>query len=801
MALSRIFLWIFLFTALTVFSAACSSDNDSELLPDGDENESALDGDAESDIDQENKPDGDEDIEAMENDDLEHESDTAEQEEEIVYGEGLPPRPDFAPSLIARPEDKERLLKRIEEEPFDYILEQVRNMAARGHYDFPEPDTFDSDEQVNGETALAAAFLAWLLDDEDMALKARDFFIKLSDNYDSHEDFDIDIRMPSIAMSYAFALDLLIGADRIPEAEAEEMEQKLTTIIGAFYEDYILNEFNRLLSIHYTQNNHPIRTACSIAAVAMAFPDHPDAPAWANWAFSELDYLWGEDGVYVQPDGGVCEGSLYYRFAFAPTLALSLAWENRVGEPRIFSRDCINRLDEEPWNSFDCVDGEPFVYVNLLQEELFRKTEDWFLTLRMPDGNRPPFEDSGMRRDNGGAIMAGFLNRPDMLWDWYNDEQNMGGGMDLNIQHLLWLPDDMQPQEPDWRNRVMYDAGHAVFRSGWGPEDLWVFVTAEHGPARLGVHDHVDGGSFTMSAYGEYLLMDTGYYKPNVMDNARTAQAASHNLLMIDGEPVPPKGLILNFGDADAFLKNEQLLDGLDYVEAWQDIDKSRTERAVVLIRDRYLVVFDRVVTSVTEPRLHTWRLHGFAGYGEGGIFAIDGAKTNWERTLAGIDVYLASTDTGLQIVEPEYKEGYAPHVHEVVSDTNHHGVADGLVTGVAPRFAAVAAPYKTGAAEGSPESPLEVVQVMGIDGVAAWIVTFGDRQDIVMARAPDASGTIEFNGGYTIVTDGEWIIATLSGGEPLYLMARGSMLSVNGTSIFEGITTDVAARGLEQKK
>lgn len=389
---------------------------------------------------------------------------------------GLPERPDFAPSLILLPEDKPRILERIHREPFLSILVGIEETAGRDHVDLP-PDTFDSDEGSNGDTALAAAFLAWLHDDATWAAKARDFMTQLSDNYWSHEDHDLNIRMPGTALGYTFALDLLQGADLIPDDEAAAIEQKLTTLMSGFYEEYLLTDIRRLMSIQFTQNNHPIRTACSLAMVALAFPDHPEAPTWASWALSELNYLWGPTGHYVSEEGGVSEGSLYYRFAYGPSLAFALAWRNRVGETRRFPESCLNREDSFHWADHGCVEGEPFDFVNLIDQERFRLTSDWFFSLRMPDGQRPPIEDSSEKRANGSAIMAGILDRGDLLWDWENDERNMGGGWNLAIQHLAYAPEADElttPVEPPtWRHRVMPAVGHAVLRSGWGPDDLW----------------------------------------------------------------------------------------------------------------------------------------------------------------------------------------------------------------------------------------------------------------------------------------------------------------------------------------
>ena len=727
-------------------------------------------------------------------------------------GIGLPPRPATAPSLVVVPADKARILSRLGREPFDTLHARIEATADRAHVDLP-PDTLDSDEQQNGETALANAFLAWLHDDADRAAKARDFMDRLSDNYWSHEDIDLDIRMPSISMGYTFALDLLRGAELIPADEAQGVEDKLTTIIGEYFEDYVLDDIQRLWSLYFTQNNHPIRTACAVATVALAFPDHPLAETWANWAFSELNYLWGPKGHYVLSDGGVVEGSLYFRFAYAPSLALSLAWRNRVGEPRVFESDCINRNDGFQWADNGCVDGEPFTFVNLIDQERFQLTSDWFFALRMPDGRRPPIEDADPKRDNGAAIMAGILDRPDLLWDWYHDDQNTGGGLNLDIQHLAYLPEESELgtlAPPPWRHRVMPDIGHAVFRSGWDTDALWAMLIAEHGDARTTIHDHVDSGSIQLYAYGQYLLPDTGYYKPDPTANALTAQAGSHSLLMIDDEPVPEKGLITDYGDTDAFLENDVIGTHVAYAEARQPIDLSTTVRGLALVRDRYVVVFDRVDTSVTTPRGYTWRLHGLAGYDMGGTFTLDATAghARFEREVAGVDAYLAAVDettmtpvagaTPLSLVEPPYVPLEPPHVHGL-RDPADHGVVDGVLRAVAPRFAAVLAPYRVG--DTGADGPLVVTPLRLASGeppetlgLAGFVVQTAEHRDLVLVRLPTAPETLTLPGGLEVATDADWAVITLEGPTAVYLIARGHFLTVEGAAVIRDATGPVTA-------
>jgi len=709
------------------------------------------------------------------------------------------------PVLIATDAQKGAVLERLDREPYAAILATIEEIAARP-VEEPTPQPWDhSTIGHNNTIAQANALLAWLRDDEEAAARARAILLSMPEDFETNNTWDVDIRMPHVLMTACYAWDLLKGTPWLTEDESAEIERRITTVTSQFFERYLVNGVTRQLVLGVSQNNHPIRTASTIGLVAVTFPDHPEAEVWGNWAVSELSYLLGPDGRYIQPDGGVSEGPFYYGFAYGPAVAFAIAMKRLVEAEVVdadheWARDCRNRQEADPWNVTDCVDGEPFTYQNPLDDSTLSATVDWSINLRLPIGWRAPLGDANYIAHNGGALLTSFGGAPHTRWDFDHSPEGdppMTWGMDLTAHHLFYVAENVPGEEPPWRNRFLPDAGNAVFRSGWGEQDRWLLLVAESGPARKTLHDHVDGTSFTLAAYGEYLLLDPGYYKPDDLDNAVTADADSHNDILIDGQGAPDKGLLLEFGDADATLVNTVDGDRLAYAEAHQSYQDTDIERGVVFVRQRYFVVADCLATEVVAPRDHAWRLGGYAGLDVPGVFEIWGCGTGeacgakWEREKAGVDVFLASTAAGLAVVEPPYEPLTAPHVGAFNRDRDieDHGVIDGVVNAVAPGYLAVLAPYAV--AGSGDDAPLAVTALDGGDDAAAFLVEGADGSEVIWLRGPNAGGTLSLPTGEVVSSDAS--LSVVDTAAAFGMVARGSSLSFDGQSVIAGNADPVA--------
>jgi hypothetical protein len=696
------------------------------------------------------------------------------------------------PRLLVRPEHRPVVLERAGREPYATILAGIGDIAAREYREDPDPGHWDVFANGrNASVAQANALLAWLLDDQAAAARVRDFLDRLQTDFETHERrSDIDVNMPQVLQGYTNAWDLLMATPYFPTEEAEAAAGKIADLAGAFYALYLEDELTRLVQFNYSQNNHNIRAASALGYVAAAFPELPDARDWANWAFSELDFFWRPEGMYLLPDGGVSEGPFYAALAWQSSATTFIAMDNLFDAPPSFSRDCRTRIDSDPWQDHGCVERERFSLGDFVRDPLFQAVMDWYICLRLPWGPLPPLGDGMFKTYAGSAFLSSFGGAGHHWWAWAHDRDFpcwLEQSDDLSIHHLVYLDDAVAAAEPPWTTRFLPESGNAVFRSDWGYDARWLLLVAEGGTARKAAHDHVDGTSISLAAYGEYLLVDPGYVKDesSAIFKVKTAVAPAHNLVLIEGQAAPEKKPFPLFGDADAFLRNT--LDGeiLDYAEAHQDYQESHLERSVAFVEGRYFVVADRIQTDRADPREHAWRMSGYAGYGSGGLFELRADGARWERPRAGVDVYLACTAPALSIVEPPFTAGEVPHVHrfDLPRQTTEHAVIDGRVLALAPGYLALLLPYRVTATDPL-EGPLPAQALSLGEGIAAWTVQYGQATDLALLREPGSPQSFTLSGNRSLETDAELVILRLSGPRPFALMVRGTQLTLDGTRL-----------------
>lgn len=704
------------------------------------------------------------------------------------------PAPTFAapahPRLLVSAADRDRLLDRLDREPYRTLIARLEDEAAREWA--PEPGEWNASLwSRHAGIAQANAFLAWLREDRAAAARARELLLAIDPDWDSNTHLDINIRMPGVLIPWVNALDLLAGTPWLDAAAAQQIEERILSVTRQFAGRFLDNPVYRGVALQITQNNHPIRTAAAIGYVGLAFPHDPDAARWLNWAISDIAHLLSDRGAYVQPDGGVSEGPFYAQFGLAAAWPLLIAVDRTLPADHLFRRDCLSRIEVDPFGGHGCVDGESFRLDNPLRTPLLRRTLDWLVALRLPNGNRAYINDAKHVSLVAGAILTGFGGEGYLSWDWQNHPESpteTSRFFPSAVWTLAYVDDATAAVPPPWRNRFFPDTGHAVFRTGWGPQDHWLAVVADAGAARKTLHNHGDGASFTYYAYGEPLLIDTGYYKPDPMQNPLTMNPPSHNVILVDGTGGPDRGLLLQWGDVDAWLHDFTDHPDVAWVEARKAFEDIALRRSVAFVRGRYVIVADRIVDAQVAPRSFAWRAHPWVGYDAAGTWSVDGTRFELAQTRAGLHMAVTSTAGAPTWQLPPYTRLQPPHVHQLFENeelAGDHVVADATIVAADPSFLAVLAPWSTTAPTGSAHAPLAVTAVAAGPHAAAWLVSGPDWRDLVWLRSRGAAGMIVLPGGPTVVSDAEFVLTAVDG--RFALLADGGRLSIGGEAIFDG--------------
>ena len=389
------------------------------------------------------------------------------------------------------------------------------------------------------------------------------------------------------------------------------------------------------------QNNFQLKMMSALGMAAICLNDHPSAEQWINRAMTKF---WQVFKAQTTPKGGYGEGPFYFLYSGLNFLPFFRAY---------------NLFMDGQGSTFD---GNNIP--NFLSDEQVAKVFDWHIKIRMPNGDRPGFDDGYYA-----AFMSGLLvSDPNLsghatdhhpstdldvyAWDWLNTETMTGGydnpylssfaNLDLTVDIFCVFDANVKPKEPSGSPTLFFpEAGNVVFRSGWDKNAIYMFLLGEKGNMRImgGTHEHPDAGSFIIYAHGELLALDAGY--PGYPQHDLVNQAKNHSVILVDGQgPVAIDAELGDFFDTP----------NLDFATVKMNYGEANIIRNVAFINNQYFVIIDQMESDVA--REFTWLLHGNAGGSLANTSFTKAEKGGtWKRPKASLEVYVVSSQ-GVPIYE-----------------------------------------------------------------------------------------------------------------------------------------------------
>lgn len=652
------------------------------------------------------------------------------------------------PRSLLLPADRDRVVARLSREPYRTVFHRVFTKAMQEHD--PADDT-PRTAYHRANTARSAALLFYVdrtLDasgapapfpDENtrrqMGEKAVAHLLSMpTESYAKGLiDSVLDIYTAHELHLWADTLDLLLGADLDVLGPARSQAiQSLADLAADFYADYNLTNW---LFLRSEVNNHRSKSAAALGIAAIVLNGESfaepsddgryDPARWLDFAIRFSDLV--QRDLLTDTDGGNQEGGHYLLFAMVNHLPFCWAWHHYTDGAT------YEVLWDEPVSPFYRFHTTgTYVVPDLWRSPWLARQVTWAVRTQLPDGSFPPFDDCipGDRFIFGAFVQEGFAEAPVYRWAWERAGQTTSGAVDPAPLILVTYDDTIPSTSPGAAGWPLYDAlpyaGQVIFRSGWGTQDVLALLLCEHGTAAGWVqtrwgdyvdgsagHEHPDGGSFMLYAYGESLALDSGYLGWD--ERYRVNRPENHNVLLVDGHGAQRyRATVPSFEFNEereiVLLEPEQEggyappLDGMAYL-VHADLDVSRVgfaeivthysehvteteiRRRATFLADRFLVLHDTASPMFPgDTHAFTVQIHGNGGGTSGGTFARTTDGATWTRSGARLLARVVS-DVGV-----DYGERLAEH-EQIPWQASTHTVLEATAMGPQARFLSLLAP------------------------------------------------------------------------------------------------------------
>lgn len=453
--------------------------------------------------------------------------------------------------------------------------------------------TSKSDTKDLMQSAGRLALLGFLLDRDDLADEAirRTMIATRLDpsGFTSHgiSDFANGTIVAQAGMVYDYLYDRL----------TDEQRRAIREMILARMFQYRPKLEQRLYGAHCWQH-----VFLDVACGALAIWDEDErAEEWLKWSARMFvaHYPW-----YGGADGGSAEGANYYKGTnLYPSLHTLLFWESAAGLD----------LKSNPW---------------------FKANPYFMIYSHPPGGPLSGFADSGSRDVEPDAKKASAAL---LMANLYVDPQVAGYAQaiapELSDKELVeksatsliaenWMVWDLlgrvkaKPLGELPPARVFRDVGVGYLHTAIDDPSRNVMFEFRSSPYGSFNHAHADANSFNIAAFGEYLIVDSGYYTSygDPHHYGWTVTQKAHNTITVDGEEQPSRNLdaygkIVGFKQGDGWMWIAGQASTAYRTPAIESFLRQVVWMRSIMGREVFLI-HDTIRAADGKPHRFEWRLH-----------------------------------------------------------------------------------------------------------------------------------------------------------------------------------------------
>ncbi|MGJ8605331.1 MAG: DUF4962 domain-containing protein [Marivita sp.] len=435
----------------------------------------------------------------------------------------------------------------------------------------------------------------------EMTARAKEWLLEAA----SWDPMGVTSRAYTDEWAYRVCNGLAWGYDWLYDVLSEEERVTVRTALLVRTRDIaehaILNA-----KIHlFPYDSHAVRSvSLTLVPACIALLGDDDADEARDWLNYCIEFLFTVYSPWGDSDGGWAEGTNYWMMGMAYLI------------------DAANRL-------------KSFTGVDLYKRPFLQNTGDFPLYCKAPNTRRATFGDDSTQGDFPG-IKTGLNMRQfagvtgNGAYQWYCEENlRLNPGTEMAFYNWGWWDthfDEMvfQTDFPVVAATPPED-GMRHFRGiGWvglqhamaDPENhiQFVFKSSPFGSIS---HSHGDQNAFCLSAYGEDMAIQSGYYVAfnSSMHRNWRRQTRSKNAILINGkgqyaEKDKARAMAATGRIVAAEEREDHIFIHGDATAAYQSLSPEVTlaEREIYFVRNSYFVIIDKV--DAQTPVTLEWLLH-----------------------------------------------------------------------------------------------------------------------------------------------------------------------------------------------